>query len=131
MIGMNREVQMKKVTLFLLLFLNLPLAKAASLVCTSGEVYETFSAQLNYNGLVSGSGLFKIEKASLRDHYATANLVCVGNRMEDLGCVGFWFNYRDSIVEVVFTKNHGVFSASFKPLGGMEQVAGSWPCTIK
>lgn len=122
---------MKKITLFLLLFLNLPLAKAASLVCTSGEAYEIFSAKLDHSGFVSGSGLFTIEKASLRDHYATANLICAGHRMEDLGCVGFWFNYRDSIVEVEFTNNHGVFSASFKPLRGMDPVAGPWPCTIK
>ncbi|MBK7963617.1 MAG: hypothetical protein IPK04_21930 [Bdellovibrionales bacterium] len=122
---------MKKITLFLLLFLNLPLAKAASLVCTSGKPYETFSAKLNYNDFVSGSGLFTIEKASLRDHYATANLVCAGNRMEDLGCVGFWFNHRESMVEVEFTNNHGVFSASFKPLRGMDLASGPWPCTIK
>ncbi len=131
MVGRNREVQMKKITLFLLLFLNLSLAKAASLVCTSGKVYETLSAKLDYDGFISGSGLFIVEEASLRHHYATANLVCAGYKMEGLSCVGFWFNHRESMVEVEFTNNHGVFSASFKPLRGMDLASGPWPCTIK
>lgn len=126
---------MKKVILLSLATLfsfHTSYAASWSLVCTSGKAYEAFSALLDNKSFDPDSGLFDIKNAQVIDNYARAKLVCAGHRLNEITCVGFWFERGDQIVKVSLQKKNGRFEAIHSQLeGGLIHNTSPWPCKVR
>lgn len=106
-------------------------SKVQHLFCTTGAYYERFTATLDPSSFDAKSGLFRVVDAHITDNYATARLHCTGHRLEEIACVGFWFDSSNEIVEVKTSKKDGVLGASYRPLvGSYQQTPGPWECTV-
>ena len=103
------------------------------LQCTSGQPYQTFNATLDYSGFVAGSGYFSALKASFYDNFVSAQLICVGNTLENLSCAGYLFNSPGNISEVTLVKQNGKFAAMHRQVSGNDfsHQARPWPCLLK
>jgi hypothetical protein len=108
------------------------LASARTLECTNGPQYERLEARLAEDSPEPGSGYVRVVDASITDNYATAQLTCVGDRPQEVTCVGFWFNRSNEVVEVKVRKRGGRLTSTYRPLvGSYAQNPGPWPCEIK
>lgn len=103
------------------------------LQCTGRPDYQTFNATLDYSGFAAGSGYFSALKASFADDYASAQLICVGNSLEELSCAGYLFNSPGNISEVTLVKQkNGEFAANHRKVSGKIKLEGGpWPCLLK
>ena len=114
-----------------LMIASIAWTKTANLEC-SNSPYTKFNATLDDSTFEKGSGFFDIKKASIRDNYASAELICAGYSLNEIACVGFWFNFPGYIVEVKLKNKAGAYSAIYKTLSDDRPLQNSsWPCTIK
>ena len=110
---------------------NITWAKTAVLQCSSPNPYQSFGANLDYSAFDKNSGYFDVKEATIQDNYATANLICSGYTVKEIGCVGFWFDTSEHIVEVQIVNHKGNLSAIYRALKGVQLKGGPWPCVIK
>ncbi|MBI3542562.1 MAG: hypothetical protein HY075_04730 [Deltaproteobacteria bacterium] len=128
---------MKKLILvstMLALASNLALADTQTLRCQPpGEhSHKFFTATLDFSSFDSGSGLFRVAKASIVDNYASARLTCAGYRLKDVECVGFWFEQTGRIADVRIAKTEDGYAAYYRTLTGDRPIGGGpLPCSVE
>jgi hypothetical protein len=102
------------------------------LSCSSSQ-YTLFKATLDGSSYVAGSNFFVVRDASIFDNYASANLICAGSQLDQIRCIGFWFDDQDQIGEVSVTNTASGPTASYAGLQGdlVGASAVPWPCTVQ
>lgn len=103
-----------------------------TLSCSLGNFRE-FRATLDGTGYQAGSGYFDARDARVMDGYATAELICVGHRLEEIDCIGFWFGVASEVAEVTTTNGATGLTASHSSLRGdlVHMNSSPWPCTVQ
>jgi hypothetical protein len=106
--------------------------KQEKLVCTNGPEYQTFRATLDHGSYTPSSGFFNVKNANIVDNYATARLLCRGHRLDEITCVGFWFESSQDIVEVTVSRRNKNLEVRYKALKGeIMGSGGGWPCSVE
>jgi len=110
---------MKKAIITVLILMNQSLwAKEGTLTLTCGEK-SNFAEQLRIDLKlqdISDTRYVNPTSGSLQWGYAHANLKCTGYSLDNLSCVGFWFNLGDMIVHAKTQLIDGQIVASYKNL---------------
>lgn len=110
---------MKKIILALLFFSNQSLlAKEGiqTLICgDKSNSAEQLKIELHLQD-IKDTSYVRPTSGSLRWGYAHADLKCTGYSLDNLSCVGFWFNLGDMIVHAKTQLVDGQIVASYKNL---------------
>lgn len=91
------------------------------LICANDRTAKQFTATLDEGSFEPGHGLFHTLDARIRDNYYTADqMVCNGNRLNEVVCIGFVNGSSNHIIEVSLKQksSNATVVASYRMLRG-------------
>lgn len=131
--NLKRGNMMKSILAVLLLIAATSNAaeKNKQLQCGDQTNFNHFTATLDYSSFNAGTGFFVVTDAYIVDGYAMASLQCAGQTLNEINCVGFWFNSPEYIAHVAIkTENGKVVSSHDNLTKSPIAEASAIPCTI-